>query len=264
MDPLIDFEIPDIDEEVFIRIPETEGFINKNGLLYRHDTYEFKDVKKNKINNGSIKFKINGKTYILNTVIKKLFGYNKYMNGNIKNIDNEIIEINNEIFKQIPETNVYLSKCGKLFKNNEIINVNDNLTKRFKINGKRYYLRKTIKQLFNDNQNEIKPKRKQKDKKEFEQKIIESGFYQGKPILKDIPDDMKQLKEYRNIQLKDCYYYSTIKFGLYYKIKDTNQFYELQNKYPEYTTKYNGERKYYNVKTINNKQIPITLNIFHI
>lgn len=251
----IDFEIPDIDEEVFIRIPETEGFINKNGLLYRHDTFEFKDVTKNKKHNGSITFKINGKTYFLNTVIKKLFGEQL----DIKNIPT--IEINNEIFKQIPETNVYLSKCGKLFKNNEIININNYKCGRFKINGKRYYLKKTINKLFNETLNEIKPKTKLKDNKEIEQQIINNGIYHNKPILKDIPNDLKQLKEYKNTQLKDCYYYSLIKFGLYHKIKDTNQYYELKNKYPEFTEKYNYTRKYYNVKTIYNKQIPITLNI---
>ena len=80
-----------------------------------------------------------------------------------------------------------------------------------------------------------------------QEEIIKEGSFKNKPVIKDVPD-MKQLKEYRNQQLKDGYYYSKIKFGLYKKISNTNLYYELENQYPQYFEKYEYKRKYYKVK----------------
>ena len=96
--------------------------------------------------------------------------------------------------------------------------------------------------------------------KKKQDKLLKDEKYNNRDILKEIPEDMKQLKEYKGKLLKDCYYYSKIKFGLYHKIPNTNLYYELKNKYPELIEKYENKRKYFNVITIENKTIPLTLN----
>ena len=70
---IYDFEINDVDGEIFKRIDNTEGFINKFGVLYRKDLKTMKDIKTLKLNKGSYRFKIHNKEYYLNPVLKQLF-----------------------------------------------------------------------------------------------------------------------------------------------------------------------------------------------
>ena len=85
-----DFEIEDVDGEIFKRIYNTDCFINKFGVLYRKDLKTIKDLKKHQSNDGSYRFKICGKTYFLNTVLNELF------KGKIRNEDLGLKRLFNE------------------------------------------------------------------------------------------------------------------------------------------------------------------------
>ena len=165
-----DFEIDNIDGEIFKQIPNTNCYLNKFGILLKKDTNEIKDVKTYKLNNGIYRFRINGKRYYLKSLLKQLF-----------NVDFEI---------------------------NDVI---------------------SLKQLFKEKSNN-----KQKDKNYIieskQNKILKDGFYQNHEIIKDIPNDLKQVKEYNNNIIKDCYYYSDNNFKLYHKIDNTNLYFEIKDK----------------------------------
>ncbi len=78
-------------------------------------------------------------------------------------------------------------------------------------------------------------------------------------MIHDI-SDMKEYIKHRGTPLKEGYYFSKERFGLYKKIPNTNLYYELENRYPEYLEKYEFKRKYYTVKTKNNKILKITFD----
>ena len=258
------FEIDDVDGEIFKRIDNTQGFMNKFGVLYRKDIYTLKDIHNNKVHQGYHLFKINNKVYCLEPTLKKLFNTVNYQ---FEIIDDKTIKIKNEVFKRIEDTEAFINGNGLVYRKdkNTMTDLKQNKDHMIKIKGKRYYLRKSLRDSFEiKSKTESKPKTKPKDKNEVIQekqdKLLKDEKYNNRDILKDIPEDMKQLKEYKGKQLKDCYYYSKIKFGLYHKIPNTNLYYELKNKYPELIEKYENKRKYFNVITMENKTIPLTLN----
>ena len=146
-----DIEINDVDGEIFRRIDNTDVFINKYGILHKRDTNELKDIKTYKIHKGSYIFKINGKIYYLNKLLKELFNINL---KNILNKDKEEDYNLKQLFKEKP-----------IKDKNIIIESIDN-------------------------------------------KIMESGHYKNHPIIKYIPNDLIQVKEYNGILVKSCYYYS--------------------------------------------------------
>ena len=192
---IYNFEINNVDEEIFRRIDNTECFINKNGVLYRKDKHILKDIKTYKLNHGSYKFKIHGKTYFLKSLLKQLFN-------------------------------------TKLEKEEDL----------------------GLKQLFKENHKDIN-----KINIEKQDKIIKNGNYKNKTIIKDIPEDIKQIKEYNGRLLKDCYYYSDINYKLYHKIDNTNLYFEIKDNRKDLSEMYNYDRKYYKVKTIDNKTITFVL-----
>lgn len=284
-----DFQIDDVDGEIFKRVDNTEAFINKYGVLHNRKLFTLKDITKNKISQGYHKFKINNKLYNLEPLLKKMFNYeiskidcsHDVRSENVKNqipqikninqieiVDDKTIKIDNEEYKQIYNEEAYINKCGMVYLKDKkkVVNVQNYKEHRITINGNRYYLRKTIRDSF-----DIKPKKVKKESKAknevIQERIITKDKYNNHDVLKEVPEDMTQLKEYKNKQLKEGYYYSKIRFGLYRKIdcshdvrsENTNQYYELKNKYPEFLEKYNNKRKYYNVKTKEDKQIPISL-----
>ena len=264
-----DFQIDDVDGEIFKRVDNTEAFINKYGVLHNRKLFTLKDINENKTSKGYHRFKIDGKLYNLEPLIKKMFNYETpkcdYQidcSHDVRSeiVDDKTIKIDNEEFKQIYNEEAYINKCGMVYLKykNKMVNIKDNKDHSIRIKGNRYYLRKTIRDSF-----DIKPKKVKKESKPknevIQERIITKDKYNNHDVLKEVPEDMTQLKEYKNKQLKEGYYYSKIKFGLYRKIENTNQYYELKNKYPELLEKYNNKRKYYNVKTIEDKQIPISL-----
>ena len=199
MTRIYNFEINNIDDEIFKLIPNTNCYINKNGILLEKNTNELKDIKTHKPNKGSYIFIINGKRYYLKSILKQLF-----------NID----------FK----TNDNIISLKQLFKEKEIKDSNNNL-------------------IIENKQN----------------KILKDGFYQNHKIINEIPNDLKQVKEYNNYILKDCYYYSDNNFNLYHKINNTNLYFEIKDKRNDLSQMYKYDRKYYRIKTNNNKTITFVL-----
>ena len=191
---IYDFEINDVDGEIFRRIDNTEGFINKYGVLYRKDNHTMKDIKTLKPNKGSYRFKIHGKPYYLNTLLKQLFN-----------------------------TKIEQQDLG-------------------------------LKNLFKEQHKDIN-----RINQEKHDKIFIDGHYKNKQIIKDIPEDIKQIKEYNGRLLKDCYYYSDINYKLYHKIDNTNLYFEIKDIRKDLSEMYKNSRKYYRVKTIDNKTITFVL-----
>ena len=190
MSTIYNFEINNVDDEIFKLIPNTKCYINRNGILLNKYKNELKDIKTYNQNKGSYRFRINNKTYYLKTILKELF-----------NID---------------------------FNNNDII---------------------SLKNLF-----------KEKEVKELNKlHIIESKQNKIHEIIKDIPNDLKQVKEYNNNIIKDCYYYSDNNFKLYHKIDNTNLYFEIKDKRNDLSQMYKYDRKYYRIKTNNNKTITFIL-----
>ena len=185
MTRIYNFEINNIDDEIFKLIPNTNCYINKNGILLEKNTNELKDIKTHKPNKGSYIFIINGKRYYLKSILKQLF-----------NID----------FK----TNDNIISLKQLFKEKEIKDSNKFL-------------------IIENKQN----------------KILKDGFYQNHKIINEIPNDLKQVKEYNNYILKDCYYYSDNNFNLYHKIDNTNLYFEIKGKRNDLSQMYKYYRKYY-------------------
>ena len=157
------FEIEDIDGEIFKRVDNTEAFINKFGVLHRRDIYTLKDINNNKTNNNYHIFKINNKTYYLEPTLKKLFPKIEY---HFEMIDDKTIKINDDEFKRIYDTEAFINKNGLVFRKdkNEMTDIKNNKNHNIKINGKRYYLRKTTRDSF-----EIKPKRVKTQIKEIKE-----------------------------------------------------------------------------------------------
>ena len=191
---IYDFEINDVDGEIFRRIDNTEGFINKYGVLYRKDNHTMKDLKTYKPKSGYIKFRINGKQFYLNTLLKQLFN-----------------------------TKIEHQDLG-------------------------------LKNLFKEQHKDINTINQEK-----QDKIFIDGHYKNKQIIKDIPEDIKQIKEYNGRLLKDCYYYSDINYKLYHKIDNTNLYFEIKDNRKDLSEMYKNSRKYYRVKTIDNKTITFVL-----
>ena len=202
MTKIFDLEINEVDEEIFKQIPNTNCFINKNGILYRKDTNEIKDIKTYKPNNGSYIFIINGKRYYLKSILKQLF-----------NIDFKI------------KTNDDIISLKQLFKEKEPKDPNDKL------------------RIIETKQG----------------KILKDGFYKNHLIVKDIPEDLKPVKEYNNHIVRNCYYYSDDNYQLYHRIDNTNLYFEIKDKRPDLSQMYCYDRKYYRIKTINNKTITFVL-----
>ena len=170
---------------------------------------------------------------------------------------------------------VFLNKFGVLYRK-DLNRLKDIKTYKLnkgsyilKINGKVYYLNTLLKQLF---QTKIKNedlglkqlfKEKIKDTTtinyNLQNKILKDGNYKNKPIIKDIPEDMKQIKEYNGRLLKNCYYYSDKNYKLYHKINNTNLYFELMDKRWDLSEMYKYTKKYYKVKTIDNKSITFVL-----
>ena len=188
------YEINDVDGEIFKRIDNTDCFINKHGVLYNKDSRTMKDIKTYKPNKGSYIFKINGKRYYLNTVLKQLF--------QIKTESEDL--------------------------------------------GLKQLFKEKIKDTTTINYN-------------LQNKILKDGNYKNKLIIKDIPEDMKQVKEYNGRILKNCYYYSDKNYKLYHKINNTNLYFELMDKRWDLSEMYKYTKKYYKVKTIDNKSITFVL-----
>ena len=193
---IFDFEINDVDGEIFKRIDETQGYINKFGILHRRDKNTLTDIKTNKLDKGSYKFKINNKRYYLKKLIKQLF------NENLN--DNEDLNLK------------------QLFKEKQIKDINKTITSK-------------------------------------DERIKKQGYYKNHFIIKDLPDDLQQIKEYNGRLLKGCYYYSDNNFKLYHKIDNTNHYFELKDNRPDLSEMYKYNRKYYKVKTIENKSITYVL-----
>ncbi len=116
----------------------------------------------------------------------------------------------------------------------------------------------SLKQLFNEKSNN-KPKDKNYIIESKQNKILKDGFYQNHEIIKDIPNDLKQVKEYNNNIIKDCYYYSDNNFKLYHKIDNTNLYFEIKDKRNDLSQMYKYDRKYYRIKTNQNKTITFVL-----
>lgn len=192
----------------------------------------------------------------------------------------KIKEVDDEIFKQIPNTKCYINKNGILLRKdtNELKDIKtyklNNGSYRFNINGKKYYLKSLLKELFNidynnDNIISLKQLFKEKEVKEFKDKqhiikskhnkILKDGYYQNHQIVKEIPNDLKQIKEYNNHILRDCYYYSDNNFQLYHKIDNTDLYFEIKDKRSDLSQMYKYDRKYYRLKTNNNKTITFVL-----
>ena len=189
----------EVDEEIFKQIPNTNCFINKNGILHKRDTNELKDIKTYKPNKGSCIFIINGKRYYLKSILKQLFNIDFKINDNIISLKHLFKE------KEIKESNKLL--------------------------------------IIENKQN----------------KILKDGFYQNHKIINEIPNDLKQVKEYNNYILKDCYYYSDNNLNLYHKINNTNLYFEIKDKRNDLSQMYCYDRKYYRIKTNNNKTITFVL-----
>ena len=198
MSNIYNFEINEVDDEIFKLIPNTKCFINRNGILLNKYKNELKDIKTYNQNKGSYRFRINNKTYYLKTILKELF-----------NID---------------------------FNNNDII---------------------SLKNLFKEK--ETKESNKLHIIESKQNKILKDGFYQNHKIINEIPEDIKQIKEYNNYILKDCYYYSDNNFNLYHKINNTNLYFEIKDKRNDLSQMYKYDRKYYRIKTNNNKTITFVL-----
>ena len=198
MSTIYNFEINNVDDEIFKLIPNTKCYINRNGILLNKYKNELKDIKTYNQNKGSYRFRINNKTYYLKTILKELF-----------NID---------------------------FNNNDII---------------------SLKNLFKEK--EVKELNKLHIIESKQNKILKDGFYQNHKIINEIPEDIKQIKEYNNYILKDCYYYSDNNFKLYHKIDNTNLYFEIKDKRNDLSQMYKYDRKYYRIKTNNNKTITFIL-----
>ena len=196
---IYNLEIKEVDEEIFKQIPNTNCYINKNGILLRKETNELKDIKTNKLNKGVYRFKIKGQRYYLKPLLKELFDIDFYY---------------------------------------------DNII--------------SLKQLFKEKETK-EPKDKTIIIKSKQNKIIKDGYYRNHQIVKEIPNDLKQIKEYNNHILRDCYYYSDNNFQLYHKIDNTNLYFEIKDKRSDLSQMYKYDRKYYRLKTNNNKTITFVL-----
>ena len=237
------YEIEDVDGEIFKRIDNTEGFMNKYGVLYRKDLYSLKDIHHNKTHQGYHIFKINNKIYYLEPTLKRLFNTNNYQ---YETIDDNTIKIENEIFKRIEDTEGFINERGVLYRN-DLKTMKEIKLDQFKIKGQVYFRKSVLKRLFG-----MKTEKPRRDiiNKEKEDKILKDGYYKNKPIIKDIPEDLKQIKEYNGRILKDCYYFSDNTFKLYHKIENTNQYFEIKN-----LRKITSDCKKYKIKTFDNKTI---------
>ena len=80
-------------------------------------------------------------------------------------------------------------------------------------------------QLFKEKHKDI-----YKINQEKQDKILKDGQFKNKTIIKDIPEDIKQVKEYNGRLLKEWYYYLNINYKLYHKIDNTNLYFELMDK----------------------------------
>ena len=85
--------------------------------------------------------------------------------------------------------------------------------------------REMISNYIKQNKQNNEKKDKTKDNNIFnpdkQDKILKEGTYKNKPIIKDI-SDMKEYIKHRGTQLKEGYYFSKERFGLYKKIPNTN------------------------------------------
>lgn len=196
MTTIFNFQIDDVDGEIFKRIDNTEAFINKFGVLHKRYTNQLIDIKTYKPNKGSYRFKIKDKQYYLNKVLKQLFG-------------ESINENKDDGIKQ-------------LFKEKPIIDKNKIIESK-------------------------------------QERIKKLGQWKNHFIVKDNPNDLKQIKEYNGRLIKDCYYYSDEQFKLYHKIENTDLYFEIKDKRADLSEMYKYDRKYYKVKTIENKSITFVL-----
>ena len=238
------YEIEDVDGEIFKRVDDTDAYMNKYGVLFRRSQYTLKDINKNKINSqGYHIFKINNKNYCLEPTMKRLFNTTNYK---YETIDDNTIKYENEIFKRIEDTEGYINKDGVLYRN-DLKTMKQIKSDQFKINGQTYFIKTVLRRLFG-----MKTEKPSRDIiiQEKEDQIIKQGYYKNKPIIKDIPEDMKQIKEYNGRILKDCYYFSDNNFKLYHKIENTNQYFEIKN-----YRKIESCDKKYKIKTFDNKTI---------
>ena len=121
----------------------------------------------------------------------------------------------------------------------------------FKINGELYFIKSVLKRLFAMKTEKVNSTIINQEKQD---KILKDGNYKNKEIIKEIPEDLKQVTEYNGRLLKDCYYYSDNNFKLYHKIDNTNLYFELKN-YKKITT----YKKKFKIKTIDNKSIDFPL-----
>ena len=252
-----DLEIEDVDGEIFRRIDNTDAFINKFGVLHRRSQYTLKDINKNKMEKGYHRFKVQNKIYCLEPVLKKLFNS---VNYKYETIDDKTIKMSDSVFKRIENTEAFVNEKGFVYRkdNNTMTDVKENKNCSIKINGIVYRLRN-----MNGSSFEIKPKLKDKNEIDISKQdmILKDGHYKNKPIIQNIPEDIKQITEYNGRILKNCYYYSENDFKLFHKIDNTNLYFEINDcrKFPKDNLFVNKDSKKFKVKTIDNKTINILL-----